>query len=251
MNLFRSVFDLFVVHPSSRPRAFAVAVLVMSVALSGCVPNQALRSAGTLPKGVKPSVVLLIKPDVQLSVLTAGGLQEPNAAWTAAGQAHVEQALAELMRKKNAALIPYREPDDDPQKLYSHNQVIKMHSAVGAAILMHKYTPVFALPTKAERFDWTLGTDVRQLKDEFAADYALFVYMRDSYASSGRVAVIVIGALFGAAVSGGIQVGFSSLVDLRTGEVVWFNRLVSGSGDLRTPEPARVAVETLLTDLPL
>jgi hypothetical protein len=110
---------------------------------------------------------------------------------------------------------------------------------------------VFALPTKAERFDWTLGTDVRQLKDEFAADYALFVYMRDSYASSGRVAVIVIGALLGATVSGGVQVGFSSLVDLRTGEVVWFNRLVSGTGDLRTPVPARRAVEILLADLPL
>ena len=251
MNLFRGVLDLSVVRSSSRPCAFAVVALVMSVALGGCVPNQALRSTGSVPAGVKPSVVLLIKPDVQLSVLTAGGLQEPNAAWTAAGQANVEQALAEMMRKKNAALIPYREPDNDPQKQYSHNQVIKMHSAVGAAILMHKYNPVFALPTKAERFDWTLGTDVRQLKEEFAADYALFVYMRDSYASSGRVAVIVIGALLGAAVSGGVQVGFSSLVDLRTGEVVWFNRLVSGSGDLRTPEPARRAVEILLADLPL
>ncbi len=89
------------------------------------------------------------------------------------------------------------------------------------------------------------------LRDEFGADYALFVFMRDSYASAGRVAVIAVAALLGVGMQGGVQLGFASLVDLRTGEVMWFNRLVSGVGDLRTPEPARQAIESLLTDVPL
>ncbi len=50
---------------------------------------------------------------------------------------------------------------------------------------------------------------------------------------------------------GGQQVGFASLVDLETGDIVWFNRLVSGVGDLRTAEPARAAVDDLLADFPL
>jgi hypothetical protein len=52
-------------------------------------------------------------------------------------------------------------------------------------------------------------------------------------------------------VPGGQQVGFGSLVDLRTGDLLWFNRLINPAGDLRTPEPAMKAVDTLLVQLPL
>ncbi len=55
----------------------------------------------------------------------------------------------------------------------------------------------------------------------------------------------------GVGLQGGMQVGFASLVDLQTGDVVWFNRLVNQAGDLRTVEPARKAVDELLTDFPL
>ena len=58
-------------------------------------------------------------------------------------------------------------------------------------------------------------------------------------------------ALFGVAVSGGQQVGFASLVDLRTGNIVWFNRIMNGTGDLRTADPAQKTVEDLLRELPI
>ena len=251
MNTVRHILERILRRPIAHPARELLAAALTAIALSGCVPNEALRSSSPLPERVNPSVVLLIKPDVQLSVMTASGLEEPNAEWTAAGQANVERALGQLMRERNASLIPYVEPQGDPDKLGRHNQLMKMHQAVGSTILVHKYNQALALPTKTERFDWTLGPGARQLRQESGADYALFVYLRDSYASAGRVAVIFVGALFGAAIPGGIQVGFASLVDLRNGEVVWFNRLVSGTGDLRTPEPARQAVDSLLTDLPL
>ncbi len=108
-----------------------------------------------------------------------------------------------------------------------------------------------ALPTKKDKFDWSLGKGVTVLRDSFGADYALFVYFRDSFVSSGRVAVIFIGALFGVGIPGGRQVGFASLVDLQSGDVVWFNRLLKGTGDLRKPDLARSASEDLLSKLPL
>mgnify|MGYP006887600109 CR=1 FL=1 len=80
------------------------------------------------------------------------------------------------------------------------------------------------------------------------ADYALFLYVRDSYASAGRVAVIVVAALMGAGVPGGSQVGFASVVDLKTGDIVWFNRLVRQAGDLRTPDAAAETVRALVSD---
>ena len=49
---------------------------------------------------------------------------------------------------------------------------------------------------------------------------------------------------------GGQQMGFASLVDLDTGDIVWFNRLQRGVGDLRTFDNARSSVEVLLTEFP-
>jgi hypothetical protein len=57
--------------------------------------------------------------------------------------------------------------------------------------------------------------------------------------------------LFGVVPQGGMQLGFASLVDLQTGQIVWFNRLVSPAGDLRTPEAAEKAIQELLVNNPL
>ncbi len=221
------------------------------IILSGCAQTQALKAKSAMTERINPAVVLLIEPDVQLSVVTASGLQEPNAEWTEIGRRNVAQALEALLKEKNASLIAYRAPQNDLDRAHRHNQIMKMHGAVGVSILNHKYNEMLALPTKVDRFDWTLGPDTQMLRDEFGADYALFVFMRDSYASAGRVAVIAVAALLGVGMQGGMQLGFASLVDLQTGEVVWFNRLISGAGDLRTPEPARQAIDSLLTDAPL
>jgi hypothetical protein len=38
-------------------------------------------------------------------------------------------------------------------------------------------------------------------------------------------------------IMGGVQSGFASLVDLRTGDIVWFNQLGRATGDLRSRSP--------------
>jgi hypothetical protein len=59
---------------------------------------------------------------------------------------------------------------------------------------------------------------------------------------------MVVGALLGVGVPGGSQVGFASVVDLKTGDIVWFNRLIRPQGDLRTPEAAAETVKALVSD---
>lgn len=123
---------------------------------------------------------------------------------------------------------------------------------MGLTIIKHKLLPnkIFELPTKQDKFDWTLGRETTVFRQD-DADYGLFVYIRDSYTSAGRVALIVVAAILRVGVSGGQTSAFASLVDLRTGDVVWFNLLGSGSANLRTAETAREAMKELLTDLPL
>ena len=227
-----------------------LALLFVGLIASGCAQTKSFvhESAEARPSGT--ARVLLLEPDIELSELTAGGLLVPNAAWTDAGRRHVDTALKELMAESNAEIVHY-EPLDDLTAEHPQAQLIKLHGAVGLTILFHQYNQAFALPTKKDKFDWTLGPAVQVLRQEYDADYALFVYLRDSFATSGRVALIIVGAIFGVGVPGGVQVGFASLVDLETGDIVWFNRLVSEVGDLRERDSARDATENLLDDLPL
>jgi hypothetical protein len=219
--------------------------------LCGCTQTSVLlrdRDWKRAPGSVR---VVLMTPDVQLSELTAGGMLEPKADWTEQARLHVSTALDRHLTAKGTAVVAYQPPAAGGDDEAADIQLTKLHDAVGGAILVHKYVPVLALPTKADRFDWTLGAGVTRLQSRTGADYALFVLFRDSYASGGRVALMVGAAILGVGVPGGQQVGFASLVDLRTGDVLWFNRLVSPAGDLRTPEPAAKAVQSLLGDLPL
>ena len=48
----------------------------------------------------------------------------------------------------------------------------------------------------------------------------------------------------------GSEYGFASLVDLRTGEIVWFNIVTAGSGELRDKDGAAKAVANLFKDIP-
>ena len=249
MEALYSTSKVYVLVRYTIGRGARLAALLLIAVLTGCVPTFQIADNFSQPP---PSVrILLMEPDIQLSELTAGGLHKPKADWTAAGKKNVTQALTELLKEKEDTLILYKEPDNDHANLYLHDQLIKLHEAVGETILLHKYNSMYELPTKSKRFDWSLGKGANPLRERYDADYALFIYLRDSYTSAGRAMVMVAAAVLGVGIQGGVQVGFASLVDLRTGQVVWFNKLLRGTGDLRTSEPAREAVQQLLKNIPI
>jgi len=226
-------------------------VLLLCAVVAGCAQTQSFQTSRDFTPPPSGSRVLLMPPDIEISELTAAGLEEPNAAWTQSGRASVIGALDGFFAERALTLVPYRPREPDAAYDAAHLQTVMLHEAVGGAVLRHKYVEQFSLPTKKDVFDWSLGEGAAPLRTDYDADYALFPYFRESFASGGRVALIVVGALFGVGVPGGRQVAFASLVDLKTGDVVWFNTLVSGGGDLRTPEGARKAIGSLLEELPL
>jgi hypothetical protein len=182
--------------------------------------------------------------DIELFELGAGGIPEPQAEWTA--QAH--RNLARAFRESpfpNTEFIAVGEGDD--REIDALN---RLHGAVGTAIVIHHTIPAYKLPTKQGRLEWSLGDSFGQVKEKTGARYALFGYVRDSYASGGRVAAIVVGAILGMGLTGGAQTGYASLVDLETGRIVWFNRLQRGHGDLRNYESARESMKALLEGFP-
>jgi hypothetical protein len=230
-------------------RRLMLLLVVLSFA-SACVSqsfyaSQALRDTG------QPLKVLLLNPDVTLYTQTAGGVLEAQDEWTAAAQRHIRVHLREIFEDRDIQLILADSYDEvaanDPQEI----ELLKLHSAVGESIMTHHYIVQNQLPTKKDEALWSLGPATTYLREKYQADYAVFVRVHDSYASAGRVAaIIVVAVLFGVGMQGGQQEGFASLVDLESGDIVWFNRLFRGTGDLREAEPARESVELLLTDFP-
>jgi hypothetical protein len=194
-----------------------------------------------------------MKPDVTAGLLTAGGIVEPREDWTNQARDNVIKAVEAQETRHGAVVKVAATAKDAGWDPAATEDLVLLHRAVGTAIAMHKYG-MQPLPTKKDRFDWTLGEQAVAFGAATHYDYALFLHAEDSFSSGGRRALQAagfLGCLVGVcvAVSGGQEIAFASLVDLKTGEVIWFNTLVSGIGDIRTPEGANEMVMKLLESI--
>ena len=225
-------------------RIVQVMSLAIALAIAAPVASQSNRAEGfvKLPSGVK---IALMPLDVELFEVSVGGVAEPRADWTTAALKHLNEVYRE--RKAKAGMQIVDMGDDASDEVAELNA---LHGAVGTAITVHHFGPL-KLATKEGKLDWSLGSEANALRQRSGADYALFTFIRDNYASKERIAAMIVGALFGVGIHpGGIQTGYASLVDLQTGRIVWFNRLVRGSGDLRERDAARETLDALLADFP-
>ena len=235
------------------------AVLAASVALGGCVQTRQYADVQfTPPSG--DYKLLVLRPDVTVGSLTTGGMVEPRADWTDQARASIIQALKsqQASRGGNVTIIEHRNQlaAVGEQELAD---VERLNFAVDQSIVLHKYLGDY-LPTKRGKgLDWTLGADAVKLGQKTGYDYALFLHAEDEVASGGRIALGVLGlagcfiGFCAPNVGGQQQLDYASLVDLKTGEVVWFNVVSAGSeipgikfGDLRSSEGAAQMVERLL-----
>ncbi len=197
-----------------------------------------------IPKG---STVLIMPSDIELYSLSAGGVPEPKADWTEAATRYFAKALIEKKNKFGLNTVTLTTQDADATA-----ELNALHGAVAQAINLHHFGPSsLHLPTKADALDWSLGESVQVLREKTQADYAVFTWVRDSYASAERKAAMIAMAIFGVGLTGGMQVGYASLVDLRTGRILWFNKLTSGTGDMRELDKARNTVDNLLDKFPV
>ena len=235
------------------------AAVAASVALSACVQTQQYADLQFTPPGGEYKL-LVLRPDVTVGSLTTGGMVEPRADWTEQARTSIVQALRaqQAGRGGNITVIEHRNqlPGVTEQELAD---IERLNFAVDQSIVLHKYLGD-GLPTKRGKgLDWTLGADAVKLGQKTGYDYALFMHAEDQVASRGRVVLGILGlagcfvGFCAPNVGGQQQLDYASLVDLKTGQVVWFNVVQAGSqvpgikfGDLRTPQGAAQMVDRLL-----
>ena len=232
--------------------------LTAASSLAGCVQTRQYADLQfTPPQG--DYRLLVLRPDVAVSSLTLGGVPEQRADWTEAARTAIITSLkAQQGARGGHLLIADRRSGVPGADATTVANLERLNAAVDQAIAEHKYSGN-TLPTKRRLgLDYTLGEEAIGFGRKTGFDYMLFLHAEDQVASTGRVAMQVIGIAgcfigFCAPSGGSDQLAYASLVDLRTGEVVWFNVLQTGSqlpgmkfGDIRTQAGADQMVERLL-----
>jgi hypothetical protein len=219
----------------------ALAALLVVTACATATPTT---FSGQFDPPPANSRVVVMTPNVQLAILGAAGIPEPREDWSVSGRDNLATSIAAQIQSEShtpSALDPTTAMDGRV------GQIIRLHDAVGASLMQRAL-----LPTQRDRFEWTLGNGVQELGTAHNADYALFVGANGSYASAGRVAMMIGLAAVGVGVPLGGQVAYASLVDLRTGNVIWFNTVIAAPGqDMRDPEGAQSLVQVLMRGAPL
>jgi hypothetical protein len=215
--------------------------------------------------------VAVFRPDVHVGSLKLGGVNQPNAEWTETARANLETALKGAPEFKDSQITFVDELQGEQAGVLEGYR--GLFELVADSMFQHVTTRGNILPTKqyvippvpgdkfrtspemASRIDWTLGDGATKLRDITGADYAMFVYTNDAYGDAGRKAAQAMGMLgclvgFCVIMKGGVHIGYSGLVDLRTGNVVWFNTDLSIGGDVRQVDGAAKRVTELMAGFP-
>ena len=237
----------------------AAIAIAAGLSLAACVQTRQYADVEfTPPQG--DYRLLVMRPDISVGSVTTGGMVEPRADWTETARNLVIASIKRQQAGRGGDVLVMDRRDS--LKSISAEEVAeleRLHNAVGNSIAVHRYLGQ-TLPTKRGKgLDWTLGEDAVELGRKTGFDYALFMHAEDSFASTGRVALQVLGiagcvvGFCAPNIGGGGQFAYASLVDLRTGEVVWFNVVDASSqvagisfGDIRTEKGAALLVDRLL-----
>lgn len=198
--------------------------------------------------------ILVFRPAVSVGSQSTGGMFEPNAEWTEQAKVNLATSLEQMQtRLGNTVVVAPEAYGAQAQDLQEH---MALFAAVSQAVIEYQFFVGNRLPTKkrdnkADVFDWSLGTGVGDLPGAQDADYALFVYNKDAYGSTGRKILQTLAILGpGIAVKSGEHLGYAGLVDLKTGDLVWLNADAAMGGDVRDAEGSQKRIRQLLEEFP-
>jgi hypothetical protein len=214
--------------------------------------------------------IVIFRPDVSVASQQVTGLIVPKADWTEAARANIRESLIARAATFNAQVQFVDELEGEHAALLIEYRAL--YEKVSSAIFDHLVAGD-TLPTKQKiipnprrpsargkrvnLLDWSLGPGTARLKEVTGADYAMFVYTYDAYGDTGRKASQVVNALtctswlFCDIPDSGVHVGYAALVELSTGNIVWFNSDPEMGGDPREREGADKRVGQLMEGFPV
>lgn len=244
------------------------AVLCFVVFLSGCAPT--FRQNQFLNERIRSARTIAVMPmDVDVYKVTAGGVRELIDEYSFEAKTSIKAALEEEVGKGGKYSLKYF-PDpqgiNDPRLKQLMKDAFCLFDAVNLAIIMHTYNTEYTIymPYKGifedriKNFDYSLGPQISPLCDYFDADLLLFIKGGDSVSTGGRIALMalltLVNAYYGSVTThtnAGPPHLSVSLVDHKTGDILWYNFLCPEGGyNFRNKKSVAKFVNILLKDFP-
>ncbi len=235
-------------------RALVSSLLVATLA-SGCATSPVMQ-AYQAPHRAHPDVeqrarkirtIAVLPPDIRISSLSAGGVEELRDDWSTTGRDNVVRALQAHFKDQPVVI---KVVAIDPEVRDTLAELRPLFRAVSVSVLQHTYSPNPFL-SKLERFEYSVGS-VQRIAQKANADAVLLSYGFDEISTGGRKALHAVGTVlpFVPRVSAGVTGLCAALVD-PAGTILWYNiETRAGGYDLREPQGASSFVKVTLVNFP-
>ncbi|NTV94852.1 MAG: hypothetical protein HGA75_05480 [Thiobacillus sp.] len=196
-----------------------------------------------------PTKLVLLPPQVTVKEISAGGVLDRVPEWTAQANANIQAELATALAARPEFEMVVA-PTLAPQESELVDQYLASYMVVGIAAHWVTNFGGSEWAFKRQHFDYTLGEGLDFLREKTGADAAIMVIGEDYVSSSGRKAAMIVGALFGVGIPGGVSVVSVGVVDLRNGDILWMHHSQSGVKDLKDKESVHAMLGEILATLP-
>jgi hypothetical protein len=234
------------------------AIVVCLAVLAGCAnkPGASLhQSMGGNAPAQMPKKVMLLPADFRVHEISAGGVVEKVDAWSEAANAHAMKSMREFAASRLLLQVKEAPPlsETDKEALEQHQALYERVANSADFARSGMFQP---WRERAASFDYTLGPGLQEFADRQDVDAAIILIGSDYISSAGRKATMALGilaaAFTGVAVvpAGGIAFVSVGVVDMRTGNLLWFSTNRAQNNDLREEAEMRGVLEALLSEYP-
>lgn len=233
---------------------FLIATVLVAVSLTGCLQTLPQYRAHyrfvESPQTYSPKKVVLLPVQMTIKEVTAGGVSEEVPTWSKQGSANVREALASYFRSEKQKRVQLVDmPKLSDQESENVRQHIALYREVASSAVDKTYGQQNAAMWrhKIQKFDYTLGSGLKSLAQRTGADSAVIVVGEDTVSTTGRK----IAAFLMDSVSYGHSFLSVGIVNLNTGDIIWFNYAFEyKSMDLREAKDAQAMVARVFDEYP-
>ncbi len=202
------------------------------------------------PSQARPKKVLLLKPQMLVAELSAGGVVQPMEDWSRQASDNLLQATRHYAQD-HALFEPLAAPELSPQDEDQVASHLGLYDRVAAAVFQFgQNSGPDAWADRRRAWEYTLGDGLKSLAEQTGADAALVFVGTDYISSSGRKAAFVAGLLLGVGIPLGQSFVSAGLVDLETGDIEWMSFDSSATMDTREPEKVQGLIKALFEKYP-
>jgi hypothetical protein len=235
-------------------RVFAgIPAFCLALLLAGCASGPHALTHASLadaPEKRLPKVVVLVPPDIEVREISAGGVTEKFEDWSRTANDLAHNSLTKQIASRNLFQL-LELPQIPAEARATLDEYAALYDVVAANAYVVGRSQDPAWSHMRARPDYTLGPGLAPLADLVGADSALFLVGADYISSSGRQALVVLGLLMGVGLPLGPTFMTAGLVDIRTGDLLWFDfDPTVGQRDLRKPADMDAIMENLFKNFP-